>query len=72
MLSYKMDFSSCNIMPGFGKSSHILPVKYLRVHPNASNTSLLFVSGASTTVSLPLGYLAGYSIIKGHHSIRVY
>ena len=23
MLSYKMDFSSCNIMPGFGKSSHI-------------------------------------------------
>ena len=24
MLSYKMDFSSCDIMPGFGKSSHIL------------------------------------------------
>ena len=23
MLSYKMDFSSCDIMPGFGKSSHI-------------------------------------------------
>ena len=23
MLSYKMDFSSCAIMPGFGKSSHI-------------------------------------------------
>ena len=23
MLSYKMDFSSCNIMPGFGKPSHI-------------------------------------------------
>ena len=22
MLSYKMDFSSCNIMPGFGKPSH--------------------------------------------------
>ena len=22
MLSYKMDFSSCDIMPGFGKSSH--------------------------------------------------
>ena len=24
MFSYKMDFSSCDIMPGFGKSSHIL------------------------------------------------
>ena len=24
MLSYKMDFSSCDIMLGFGKSSHIL------------------------------------------------
>ena len=24
MLSYKMDFSSCDIMPGFGKSSHNL------------------------------------------------
>ena len=23
MLSYKMDFSSCGIVPGFGKSSHI-------------------------------------------------
>ena len=23
MLSYKMDFSSCDIMPDFGKSSHI-------------------------------------------------
>ena len=23
MLSYKVDFSSCEIMPGFGKSSHI-------------------------------------------------
>ena len=23
MLSYKMDFSSCNIIPGFSKSSHI-------------------------------------------------
>ena len=27
MLSYKMDFSSCNIMPGFGKSSHIINFK---------------------------------------------
>ena len=25
-LSYKMDFSSCDSMPGFGKSSHILRV----------------------------------------------
>ena len=25
MLSYKLDFSSCVIMPGFGKSSHIYP-----------------------------------------------
>ena len=24
LASYKMDFSSCDIMPGFGKSSHIL------------------------------------------------
>ena len=24
MLSYKMDFSSCRIVPGFGKSSYIL------------------------------------------------
>ena len=24
MLSYKMDFSSCDIMSGFGKSNHIL------------------------------------------------
>ena len=23
MLNYKMDFSSCDIMPGFGKSSQI-------------------------------------------------
>ena len=31
MLSYKMDFSSCGIMSGFGKSSHILStsVKFL-------------------------------------------
>ena len=28
MLSYKMDFSSCDIMPGFGKSSHIYPRKF--------------------------------------------
>ena len=26
MLSYKMDFSSCTIMPGFGKSSHIYQI----------------------------------------------
>ena len=25
MLSYIMNFSSCGIMPGFGKSSHIYP-----------------------------------------------
>ena len=28
MLSYKMDFSSCGIVPGFGKSSHIYGVKF--------------------------------------------
>ena len=27
MLSYKVDFSSCAIMPGFGQSSHILPLE---------------------------------------------
>ena len=26
MLSYKIDFSSCTIMPGFGKSSYIIAV----------------------------------------------
>ena len=29
MLSYKMDFSSCNIMPGFGKSSHIWCIRHV-------------------------------------------
>ena len=29
MLSYKMDFSSCDIMPGFGKSSHNYAVVYI-------------------------------------------
>ena len=29
-LSYKLDFSSCVIVPGFGKSSHILAKLYHR------------------------------------------
>ena len=33
MLSYKMDFSSCDIMPGFGKSSHIYIHTY--IHTNS-------------------------------------
>ena len=37
MLSYKMDFSSCDIMPGFGKSSHI----YINYNHHGDNEMML-------------------------------
>ena len=46
MLSYKMDFSSCGIMPGFGKSSH----KYTTVDESLmTNIALSFAHAIFVT-----------------------
>ena len=44
MLSYKLDFSSCVIMPGFGKSSHILSMIQPRAQFYCSTTTIKLVN----------------------------
>ena len=51
MLSYKMDFSSCTIMPGFGKSSHIYRIM------------VLFVSQSNIESLCPLTSHSAYSMM---------
>ena len=44
MLSYKMDFSSCNIMLDFGKSSHIYGTGKFKLKAHEYITCMYFVT----------------------------
>ena len=62
MLSYKMDFSSCAIMPGFGKSSHkynSLLTKFVQCkwsECELPETSLMRFGAMHIIVNKPLRY----------------